>query len=152
MKTLSDPRVRQSVVERLNRLPRDCPARWGKMTAHQMICHLADSFKVPSGEKQVSSAPPMGPPSVIKWIAIYVPVRWPKGLPTRPEVDQLAGGTRPTEFDEDRKDLIRAIERFTTAAPDFAWHPHPVFDPMPDRDWMRWGYLHADHHLRQFGA
>ena len=28
---------------------------------------------------------------------------------------------------------------------------HPMFGPMTPEDWMRWGYLHADHHLRQFG-
>jgi hypothetical protein len=26
-----------------------------------------------------------------------------------------------------------------------------MFGPMTEKDWMRWGYLHADHHLRQFG-
>jgi hypothetical protein len=28
---------------------------------------------------------------------------------------------------------------------------HPIFGPMSAAAWMRWGYLHADHHLRQFG-
>jgi hypothetical protein len=28
---------------------------------------------------------------------------------------------------------------------------HPMFGKMSAKDWMRWGYLHADHHLRQFG-
>jgi hypothetical protein len=28
---------------------------------------------------------------------------------------------------------------------------HPMFGGMTAKDWMRWGYLHADHHLRQFG-
>jgi hypothetical protein len=28
---------------------------------------------------------------------------------------------------------------------------HPFFGPMSREDWLRWGYLHADHHLRQFG-
>jgi len=27
-----------------------------------------------------------------------------------------------------------------------------MFPEMNEREWMRWGYLHADHHLRQFGA
>jgi hypothetical protein len=27
---------------------------------------------------------------------------------------------------------------------------HPFFGSMQHADWMRWGYLHADHHLRQF--
>ena len=26
-----------------------------------------------------------------------------------------------------------------------------LWGKMSARDWMRWGYLHADHHLRQFG-
>jgi len=30
-------------------------------------------------------------------------------------------------------------------------NPHPIFGAMKPWDWMRWGYLHADHHLRQFG-
>jgi hypothetical protein len=29
---------------------------------------------------------------------------------------------------------------------------HPLFGRMSDADWLRWAYLHADHHLRQFGA
>jgi hypothetical protein len=29
--------------------------------------------------------------------------------------------------------------------------PHSIFGSMTNQDWMRWGYLHADHHLRQFG-
>ena len=27
----------------------------------------------------------------------------------------------------------------------------PMFGHMSEKDWMQWGYLHADHHLRQFG-
>jgi hypothetical protein len=29
---------------------------------------------------------------------------------------------------------------------------HPIFGPMSEAAWLRWGYLHADHHLRQFGG
>jgi hypothetical protein len=28
---------------------------------------------------------------------------------------------------------------------------HPIFGRMTEAEWMRWGYLHTDHHLRQFG-
>jgi hypothetical protein len=27
-----------------------------------------------------------------------------------------------------------------------------MFGSMQRTDWLRWGWLHADHHLRQFGA
>jgi len=30
--------------------------------------------------------------------------------------------------------------------------PHPIFGWMSEASWMRWAYLHTDHHLRQFGA
>jgi hypothetical protein len=29
---------------------------------------------------------------------------------------------------------------------------HPIFGELTDSERMRWGYLHMDHHLRQFGA
>ena len=28
---------------------------------------------------------------------------------------------------------------------------HPIFGRMSERTWLRWAYLHTDHHLRQFG-
>ena len=32
------------------------------------------------------------------------------------------------------------------------WPRHPIFGRMSQRAWLRWAYLHMDHHLRQFGA
>jgi len=29
---------------------------------------------------------------------------------------------------------------------------HPIFGGMSERAWLRWAYLHTDHHLRQFGT
>lgn len=29
---------------------------------------------------------------------------------------------------------------------------HPGFGRMSQSDWLRWGYRHVDHHLRQFGV
>jgi hypothetical protein len=28
---------------------------------------------------------------------------------------------------------------------------HPVFGQMSESAWLRWAYVHTDHHLRQFG-
>jgi hypothetical protein len=42
---------------------------------------------------------------------------------------------------------------FTTAPPGtLVGQAHPIFGPMSDAAWLRWGYLHMDHHLRQFGV
>ncbi len=103
------------------------------------------------GQKHVSPATGIVQRSVVKWVALYIPIPWPRGLPTRPEMDQLIGGTAPSEFESDRERLLALIELFTSTNRDFEWTPHPIFGKMPDPDWFRWGYLHIDHHMRQFG-
>jgi len=151
MKELGNPEVQREIVSRLVLLkPSDRP-RWGRMTPGEMLCHLRDSYHAATGDKPVSPATGPVQRTFIKWFALNVPLHWPRNMPTRPEVEQGKGGTPPAAFDADRAQLLATIERFTSAQRDFAWHPHPIFGPMTELDWMRWGYLHADHHLRQFG-
>ena len=151
MKTLTDMQCRKEIAERLGRLRADSQRQWGKMSALQMVCHLADSFRGVMGERSLALKPTFGH-GVIKWIALYAPLQWPHGLKTMPEVDQEIGGTKPAEFEADRRELLQLFEKFTRQPRDFAWKPHPMFMEMSEKDWMRWGYLHMDHHLRQFGA
>ena len=152
MKSLADPATRQSVLHRIARLEPGAKARWGRMSAHQMLCHLTDSYHAALGERQVSPATGWMRWTPIKWIALYAPRRWPKDMPTRPEVEQGVGGTPPGDFELDRASLVSVIERFAGPGRAFPWHPHPTFGDMRDTEWLRWGYLHADHHLRQFGV
>ena len=152
MKNLGDPVVQNTALLRLSRVQPQTKPRWGRMSAHQMLCHLSDSFKVAIREKQASAATGLLQRSIVKWIALYVPLPWPKGVPTRPEVEQGRGGTIPTDFESDLQQLRSVIERFTTRAPGFSLAPHPFFGEMSFSEWMRWGYLHTDHHLRQFGV
>jgi hypothetical protein len=152
MTHLGNVEARQAILRRLAALARESPARWGRMDANQMICHLADSYRAVMGEKAVSPATGMLQRTIVKWIALYVPIRWPKGVPTRPEVEQGVGGTPPAEFARDRAELERVIQSFSNPHREFQWQPHPIFGRMSETEWMRWGYLHADHHLRQFGV
>jgi len=152
MKSLNNNTDREHLRDRLLKLAPDSSRRWGKMTAHQMICHLTDSFKAGTGDKSVSSTGNVFHRSVVKWLALYAPIAWPHGVPTRPEMNQDIGGTKPLEFEKDRAELLSMIERFARSERDFDWQPHPLFGLMADRDWFRWGYLHVDHHLRQFGV
>ena len=152
MLSLSDPAIQRSIVDRLGRLRYDDPAQWGHMSAHQMICHLADSFRATMGEKAVSNATGWPQRTIVKWFALYVPLRWPKGIPTRPEVEQGRGGTPPADFVCDRDDLVRLTQRFCDPARPAETDLHPMFGRMSRGQWLRWAYLHMDHHLRQFGA
>lgn len=100
------------MLPRLSRIQPQSKPLWGRMSAHQMLCHLSDSFKAPLHEKQVTPATGPLQRSVVKCIAPYVPLPWPKGVPTRPEVEQDRGGTVPTDFDRDLQELRSVIGRF----------------------------------------
>jgi len=52
-----------------------------------------------------------------------------------------------------RESIYRVAGHFVRAFPSYAgpFAPHPAFGPMTRREWMTWGYRHADHHFRQFG-
>jgi hypothetical protein len=151
LRTLNDPDVRASLRARLATLGPDTPRRWGRMDAHGMICHLSDMFRHALGERD-------GPPvvggllhrTVVKWWALGVPLRWPRGFPTARQFDQARDGTRPAEFERDRADLEALMER--VGDPSATLGAHPLFGTLTRGEWGRWGFRHADHHLRQFGS
>jgi len=119
------------------------------MTSHEMLCHLADSFSAVLGERPASSAETWLSRSVVKWIALHTSLPWPRGVPTRPEIDPQRSGTKPLEFERDRTKVVEFIRRF--ALPDTRCVRHPAFGVMTREEWLLWGYGHVDHHLRQFG-
>jgi hypothetical protein len=85
----------------------------------------------------------------MKWVALRSGMRWPKNLPTTPELKLAIAEHSEAEFDALVGAAIYGMEAVASKA---RWAPsHPMFGPMTAGDWMRWGYLHADHHLRQFG-
>lgn len=148
MKSLLRPECHAELVRRLERLTADAEPRWGRMRAGEMLCHLCDSFRVGLGERKAGVLRMPAPAMVMKWVALYLPAPWPRNLPTLPEVDQRAKGTPPADFERDRAELLRLMERFRRDPVDGR---HPIFGQLKNREWQRWGYLHADHHLRQFG-
>jgi hypothetical protein len=151
MKTLTDPGVKLEILARVRKVSTDCQRRWGRMTPNQMLCHLSDAFKGVIGEKPAQSRSNFVSRTLVKWIALKAPITWPHSVKTMPEFDQTIGGTPPSEFERDRAGLENLIDRVTRANRDFQWTEHPSFGPMSEWEWQRWGYLHVDHHLRQFG-
>jgi hypothetical protein len=152
MKTLARPEDKAEILRRLEAVCPESARRWGRMSSHQMVCHLTDAFRMVTGEKHVSPAGSLLHRTIIKWIALYGPLPWMPGIVTRPEIDQEGGGTRPVEFAADVAQLETLVEMFSSAPPGtFDGQAHPTFGPMSGAAWLRWGYLHMDHHLRQFG-
>jgi hypothetical protein len=153
MHTLARERDTAEILRRLRNVSPDSVRRWGRMSAHQMVCHLIDSWHMAIGEKRVSDASGILQRTFVKCVALYVPLRWPVGLVTRPEINQELAGTRPANFAADLEALVALVERLTAPRHPVRWaSAHPVFGRMSTRAWLRWAYLHMDHHLRQFGA
>jgi hypothetical protein len=123
------------------------------MSVHQTVCHLADSSRVALGQMTVSLYTPWWARTFVKWVALRVPVPWPSGIPTRPELDQVRGaGTKPAEFASDVAELGRLVERMTEPGAVVDGRVHSFFGRLSRAEWLRWAYLHMDHHLRQFGV
>ena len=152
MKSLRNISDRDEILRRLESVQPSSQRRWGRMSAHNMICHLTDGFRLYMGERPAKPAPVPAPRLLLKWVALWAPIPWPHGFQTFPELDQQAGGTPPAEFTRDMQELRSLIERFTQLPGRFSSAPHPHFGYLSETEWMRLAYLHADHHLRQFGA
>ncbi|HEX3969235.1 MAG TPA: DUF1569 domain-containing protein [Edaphobacter sp.] len=148
MKSLASLEVLSEVRARLRSVRADDHALWGSMTAKQMVRHLRCACEVALGER--SFEPTQGfAPVLMKFAALRSGVRWAKNVQTIPELKRKIKEHSPSEFDA----LVgAAIEKMQALATGTNYAPsHPMFGPMSDKDWKRWGYLHADHHLRQFG-
>jgi hypothetical protein len=149
-RSLAEPDAIDELINRLGKLHQERPRAWGRMTAHETLCHLADSFRSVLGERAVAPAETWLQRTVIKYIALHTSLAWPHGVQTRPENDQQIGGTRPAEFARDRADVIDLMRRF--ALPGTRYARHPTFGELTREEWMIWAYRHMDHHLRQFAV
>ena len=137
-----------SLLDRLDRLTPDAKARWGRMTAPQMVCHLSDAIRVTLGERPAEfRRTPLANP-VVRWLLAYV-VPFPKAkAETAPEM--LV--TQPSEW---LSDLSRARDALRAAAqrgPSGRWATHPAFGDISGTMNGVFTYKHVDHHLRQFGV
>lgn len=146
MKTIWQRPVREELVNRLNRLSANAPAKWGKFTAPQMVSHLIDGVHMALGELPVKQRKLPIRFFPLKQLVIYA-FPFPKGAPTAPEL--LA--RTPQEWNGEVAQLKELMERFATGShsrlPD-----HPAFGKMSRTAWGVLGYKHIDHHLRQFGV
>ena len=152
MKTLANAEDKEEIVQRLLAI---CPASqrlWGRMSVAEMVCHLTDALVVSMGERPARPVSNWFSRSVFKWAGLWFPTKWPHGVRTVPECKARAGGTKPAGMDADLNALREAFDRFTRQPRGYELQSHPIFGPMNEKEWMRWGYLHTDHHLRQFGA
>jgi hypothetical protein len=141
-----------AIRARMRALKPDSPRQWGTMTPNEMVCHLSDALRHPLGDRPAKLPPPSWfRHTVLKWLVLWGIPRYPKGAKTRAQFDPKLDGTKPVEFARDVQTLDELTLRFVAAAPKLTVH-HTRFGAMREKDWLRWWWMHSDHHLRQFGA
>lgn len=143
MPTLLDPAARAELVQRVRRVTPESERRWGRMTAPQMVCHLADHMRVGLGELPARDFSTPFRRTVLKWLGVDLPIRWPHGLRTAREMQS----SQPTDWASDVAAVEELIERVAMGG---AAGVHPLFGPLSPRAWARLSWKHIDHHLRQF--
>lgn len=141
------------LLGRLGSITPESERRWGRMSSHQMVCHLSDMLRLALGERPVQPIGGMLERTIVKWIALHTPLSWPRGkIRSASELDQQATGTRPEDFYQDVAELERLIGRFVASERELEGRDHPMFGKLAAWEWGRFQYRHMDHHLRQFGA
>ncbi|MDF2923164.1 MAG: hypothetical protein K0R57_2078 [Paenibacillaceae bacterium] len=148
IKRITDPTIKQEILERIEQLTPAAVPLWGRMNVNQMICHLSDQLKDMAGTRVIPDQSNFIMAYIAKPVAFYLLPRWPKGkLPTAPGYDAFAGGTKPTAFGQDKEELLRLYRNLVLKP-----GRHPAFGPMTVSEYGRVVYKHFDHHLRQFGV
>lgn len=146
MRSLWSAAAQAEIHDRLNGLTPNAERRWGSLTPHQAVAHLADSLRMALGEITEDPIPGALRHQPLKWLAIYV-LRMPRGV----KGPSAYFTTPPTEFDRDRSQLESLIKTCVTRPAEDTWGENPFFGPLTKRQWGALAYKHIDHHLRQFG-
>ena len=147
--TLSDRAVLEELVSRLRRLAPAQPGHWGSMKPQQMALHLGDATAAVLKQRAFSAKPRGGPAGLRRSLLLYVLPRMPRGIKTG--ADPAAAAVDPAAFAEDVERAVTLLQQLASAPPHALVDRHPILGPMTRAHWMRWAFLHTDHHLRQFG-
>ena len=141
--------LRGEFLERLAPLEAATPAKWGGMSAQQMVEHLEWVFAISNGRVQVDCPVPEAERERVKpFLRSNMPT--PRGF-ENPVLTAGLPAPRHADLDAARAALRGEVARFFAEADPDALRTHPLFGPIGHEDWERAHYKHAHHHLLQFG-
>jgi len=147
-RSMFDDFCRQEVLTRLRGLKPDAQARWGRMSAPQMVAHLTDQMHHALGDAPVEARPGKLRGPLVRYASIYL-IPWPKGRIKGPPE---AFVTQPVSWQADVSELEGLLGRLATRGSEGDWPDHALFGHMSGRDWGVFIHKHFHHHLRQFGV
>ena len=140
----------ETMAEALQALGPDEPARWGRMTAQQMVEHLLWAVEMSTGRMEIRCPVPEEQQARMrKFLYKNMP------MPREFENPLLVGGLPALRYPglpQAAAALADEARRFLESA-EAAPPPrvHPVFGAIGHEEWSRAHFKHACHHLMQFG-
>ena len=147
MQSIWEEAARNELLNRLDRLTADTPARWGKFDCPAMLAHVNDALRMPLGEVTPAARKvPIRFFPLKQLIIYYLP--FPKGVPTAPALLARCDGA---VFRDEVQAFRQILDRLARRSLETSWPSHPAFGTMSRRAWGVLGYRHVDHHFTQFG-
>jgi hypothetical protein len=146
MKSLWNAQDRRELDARIARLTPGQRPLWGRMSAPQMVTHLADAVRMATGELPIPMKKTFARYTPIKQLLVYV-VPFPRNVPTAKQLQRAPG-----EWGAELADLRATLDSFGARDRSAPWPAHPFFGPLNARAWGVLTQRHFDHHLRQFGV
>lgn len=150
MKQIGDGAVLNDLVARLQRLTPAHMAAWGTMNGQQMARHLGDACEAVLKRRPFASRSRGTPSPLRKFLLLHLLRQMPRGI--KAGADPAGAAVDPANFDADLSRAVTLLRDLAAVPPEGLVDAHPVLGPMSRANWMRWAYLHTDHHLRQFGV
>jgi Protein of unknown function (DUF1569) len=150
MKNLFDPKIKEEILSRIDKLAPDSKAHWGKMNVNQNLRHMSLAFDIATGKLNPT---PSKPPPIPKWLLKFflLNAKPPKGkAETFKEMNIVENDINPADFEAERKNLKKAVEDFFNSTSLIS--ENKLVGKFKRNDWGKLNYNHTDHHLRQFGV
>src|SRR5581483_5240670 len=134
MSDIFDEATRATIYERLDRLNEGTPARWGRMSASQMLTHMNDAFRISMGMKKSADKSSFYSRNIMFPVAVYLVPFWPKNEKTADEMNPDKDGSKPRDFYTELEFLKKMIDVFNEREPE-KFKPHPMFGQLSKKQW-----------------
>ena len=128
----------------------DNPRQWGNMSVAQMLHHLNLACGTPFGFYTLPDESYFTARTLFRWILIDWFPEQPVGL-RLPKTFKIQQGAT-FDFDFEKQQLLKIIDKAWLATSPAEWGPHPMFGKMSPAEWGKLFQIHIDYHLKQFSA
>jgi hypothetical protein len=143
--------TKEEIFRRVDKVTAASKGRWGKLSAPQMLRHLAEANRMALGEIGMPDRSTFLTRTLIKWMFlnnIKPPGREKGKIQTFPEVDIVKKGVATDDIEAEKIRYKRSVQKILDTP---ALHGrHTAFGKMTREDWGHLAYAHADYHLTQF--